>query len=392
MRNTKDKVEYQKSTNNLLQGGQKIMWLPQGTNVDAAMFGRMVEDKSASYKLFWTYGIFEEIIHGNSEISFRRITSRMLSLAWYPVTEYHLHLGYSDKIEETIQKVRDYKTIKNTETPEKITDLIEQMDYPDLNTMLSKLSNMVPYRLLHAFYKLQLKPLKLNDSALHKKIEELSQADDQVFYRIYTKEKKIQVNLMWMRYITENQAILSDWIKYQLIDYLQKRNPNVPGIPFKLEPPLRRNLSKAKRFWKIAGGQFELCDIYTRDGFSIENQATYGSVSIDHFIPWSFVMHDELWNLIPVFKNINSSKNNSLPDLDKYLKTFCTLQYQAFDAVRRSGQLKEALIDYTHANVELQVGENGLYQKVDKVTFCNGMEATIKPLYQIALNQGYEKW
>lgn len=28
-------------------------------------------------------------------------------------------------------------------------------------------------------------------------------------------------------------------------------------------------------------------------------------------IPWSFVLYDELWNLYPMFKNINSSKKYS---------------------------------------------------------------------------------
>lgn len=368
------------------------MWLPQSTKVDAAMFQRMLEDKSASYKLFWLYGIYKEVLAGNQEITFRRIVSRMLSLAWYPVTEYHLHLGYSDKIEETIMVVKKYASIKNTDSPEAIANIIEQMEQTELNPMLGNLAKMVPYRLIHTFYKNEVKSLKLDGNPLHRKIEELSQGDDSGFYRIYTKEKKIFINPQWMQYIYENQAILSDWIKYQLIDYIQKRNPNVPGIPFKLEPPVRRDLSKARRFWNIAAGEFAILDIYKKEAFTIENQAAHGVRSIDHFIPWSFVMHDELWNLVPVFKHVNSSKSNSLPDLEKYLTEFCALQYRAFDTVRRSGQLKEALIDYTHANVPLHQGENGIYLPVNREQFCNGIAATITPLYQIALNQGYEKW
>ena len=29
---------------------------------------------------------------------------------------------------------------------------------------------------------------------------------------------------------------------------------------------------------------------------------------IDHFIPWSFVMNDELWNLMPMDASLNSSR------------------------------------------------------------------------------------
>ena len=31
--------------------------------------------------------------------------------------------------------------------------------------------------------------------------------------------------------------------------------------------------------------------------------ANLGPLSIDHFIPWGFVLHDEAWNLVPMFRN-----------------------------------------------------------------------------------------
>jgi HNH endonuclease len=36
--------------------------------------------------------------------------------------------------------------------------------------------------------------------------------------------------------------------------------------------------------------------------------------SIDHFLPWSFVAHDLLWNLTPVFGTTNSKKGDALPN------------------------------------------------------------------------------
>ena len=36
-------------------------------------------------------------------------------------------------------------------------------------------------------------------------------------------------------------------------------------------------------------------------------------LSIDHFVPHSYISNDELWNLIPMSKSLNSSKNNRLP-------------------------------------------------------------------------------
>ena len=36
-----------------------------------------------------------------------------------------------------------------------------------------------------------------------------------------------------------------------MIIYLQKRNPSVPGIADKLQPPKERKLDKVQKYWKL---------------------------------------------------------------------------------------------------------------------------------------------
>lgn len=36
-------------------------------------------------------------------------------------------------------------------------------------------------------------------------------------------------------------------------------------------------------------------------------------MSIDHVIPWSYLFSDDIWNLVYVKKNLNSSKSNKIP-------------------------------------------------------------------------------
>ena len=36
-----------------------------------------------------------------------------------------------------------------------------------------------------------------------------------------------------------------------MIIYLQKRNPSVPGIADKLQPPKERKLDKVRKYWKL---------------------------------------------------------------------------------------------------------------------------------------------
>ena len=41
-----------------------------------------------------------------------------------------------------------------------------------------------------------------------------------------------------------------------------------------------------------------------KDEFTDQNISKYGGMSLDHFIPWSFVLHNEIWNLYPMYKNL----------------------------------------------------------------------------------------
>mgnify|MGYP001008416568 FL=1 len=180
-------------------------------------------------------------------------------------------------------------------------------------------------------------------------------------------------------------------MNYKLIDYIQRRNPNVPAIPYKVFPPTDkdRNLSPQTKYWNNIQKEIPLFDIYTGTEFTEENLHVYGGMSIDHFIPWSFVLHNEIWNLYPMYKNINSEKNNKLPDKGRYLNEFCEKQYRAFMVVKNWKQDKKITEQYLHVKqdiFEIDGSDRG------HDAFLTAMRQTIEPLYQIANNQGYMVW
>ena len=70
---------------------------------------------------------------------------------------------------------------------------------------------------------------------------------------------------------------------------------------------------------KIVDENIDINDIYMGQGFNVDSINKYGEINIDHYVPWGFVLHNELWNLIPTFKNINSSKGNNIRNKNKYL-------------------------------------------------------------------------
>ena len=66
-----------------------------------------------------------------------------------------------------------------------------------------------------------------------------------------------------------------------------------------------RHIERVRKYWQlIIKHRPQLRDIYGHVELADK------TISVDHFVPWQYVAHDELWNLHPTTKSINSSKNN----------------------------------------------------------------------------------
>lgn len=367
-----------------------MLSLPQESTIDVNLLERMLEDHlTTSYKLFWFRGIFKEIINNNKEITFRRIVCRMVVEAWYPLTEYHLNFGMLDKLYDLCMLIHKRYNIESSISEPKLLEFLEGLDDKEVEASIKNFYNMVPYRLLAPFFDTDLRGFP--EGRKNKLITDLSNERESSFYKINRKDKCITVNDDWFNYIYKNQSIVYGWMSYKLIYFLQKRNPNVPAIPFKLEAPQERNLTKARRFWNEVLGIMPVYDIYTSKELTVQNFKDHGDLSIDHFIPWSFVLHDELWNLVPTFGKVNSAKSNKLPSLENYMGKFCDLQYDAFQIARKNKKLRSSLEDYLTINKSLDINAL-LREDIPRDYFISSIESTIKPLFQIARNQGYGLW
>ena len=165
-----------------------------------------------------------------------------------------------------------------------------------------------------------------------------------------------------------------------MLSFLQKKNPNIPNIAEKLFPPQTRNLAQARGFWDLVFTEYPtLTCLYSKTPIS-KNDYT-----IDHFIPWRFVTHDLLWNLIPTPRFVNSAKSDSLPSLEIYFDNFASIQQKAFKIIFQKGKLR-LLEDYSNLYYcELK----DIYEMSGK-EFKDRLYTTIAPLKQIAENTGFE--
>ena len=190
-----------------------------------------------------------------------------------------------------------------------------------------------------------------------------------------------------MEYLQSNLGILIGWTDFNLITYLQRRNPTVPGISNKIYPPQERKLTAATNYWKHI---IQVSDV--RDIYSGESLVTQG-LSIDHFVPWSYVASDELWNLIPTAKSINSSKSNNLPDWDTYFGKLAHAEYEAYLLTGKDERASVLFEKCARENLNNEDVRYRLYlQGQTEQHFTNQLEELLLPIYESARNMGFRKW
>lgn len=334
--------------------------------------------------MYWLLGILEEVNLGNIEITFKRLVARMLTAAWYPTLQYKLYFGQFDNLAKSINYISSIYCVPTNINNNELLEFICSLDDNILNKQMKDLTNNVPYMLLTPFFDDKIKGT--SSSKRVRKIIELSLNESGVLYKIIKDSNNIVMDEDWAIYMKSNYKVIKSWIYYKLSCFLQKRNPNVPAIIFKLDPPISRSLSKSTRIWTSIIADRNVKDIYTGREFSRENYDELGVLSIDHFIPWSFVMHDEMWNLVPTFKNINSSKSDKLLRYENYIDDFCDIQYEAFSFMCDNNRKKD-LEPY----VDILRLENPLdfYKYKGKEGFSEKLKTSIAPIYQIAVNQGF---
>lgn len=255
------------------------------------------------------------------------------------------------------------------------------------NTMKRTLSYNVPYRLQAPFME-SMKGKEWNRSGenLAKRINQ-EQRLMYYFLQFSGLNTQIQIQEEWADYIDRNYEIIQGWVELNLIQYLQRRNPSVPGIVDKLYPPKERNLEKVKKYWKMLVSIKPICEIYGENPLSEKN------LSIDHFIPWSYVAHDELWNLTPTTRSINSSKSNSLPDWNMYFPLLCKMEYLSYELMWEYSEVHKAFDKCAKEHLNNQEIRYKLYQRgLSETEFSGRLEEVMFPVYQSAKNMGFSSW
>lgn len=357
------------------------MKLPYSEYLPIEKLSAVFNSTTNSYKYYWFLSILNFLKQNpKKKIPIDLIVIDMIATAWYPINYFKLSFGELDQFSISILELQNrFGYPLDIKRQELIADLLRRIKDPTIKSIITKLSRYVPYRFISPWFMdetagiLDTKKNALINSLSNQYFTNESSAS---IYRII--DESIEINNLWEQYLIKHLPILQGFSYWNLIKFLQKKNPNVPSISEKLFQPEMRALKSARSYWDTyLESKKNLKCIYSDENINTDNY------SIDHFLPWSFVAHDQLWNLVPVPQHINSSKGDRLPS-QRYIEKLGEIHFDAFHIVRKTLNEKN-LEDYTTLFKE-SISD---ITRIDKPKFIRTISENIRPLIQIATNMGF---
>lgn len=370
--------------------------------LDIEGFSKMMNSPSYCYKFYWLEAIVQLISANKTEATYDEIINKMISNAWYPVLEFHIHLSgiygegiIKDNLEKAVLRLQEISNLANNASDvEIINKLHEASDDKELSDYKKELTKNVPYKSLSGFANRGTERIDLDSSAgrMMAYYNRLSQTEILLPYTFNDDKglnRVITFSHSWIQMIQDNTVSILGWIQLEKVKWLQNNNPEVPGLVYKLAPAdeKMRKLSNARRLWDAVLEIAPIMDVFKEELINAEKY------DLDHFIPWSFVMNDELWNLMPMDSSWNSKKSNKLPKWDGFFNRFAGNQFVLYELLFKKPGIHKLYEACYRDNLHSIWANQELYRKGNsKEEFRVILEKNMCPVYDSARRQGYEIW
>ncbi len=370
--------------------------------LDIEGFSKMMNSPSYCYKFYWLEAIVQLISANKTEATYDEIINKMISNAWYPVLEFHIHLSgiygegiIKDNLEKAVLRLQEISNLANNASDvEIINKLHEASDDKELSDYKKELTKNVPYKSLSGFANRGTERIDLDSSAgrMMAYYNRLSQTEILLPYTFNDDKglnRVITFSHSWIQMIQDNTVSILGWIQLEKVKWLQNNNPEVPGLVYKLAPAdeKMRKLSNARRLWDAVLEIAPIMDVFKEELINAEKY------DLDHFIPWSFVMNDELWNLMPMDSSWNSKKSNKLPKWDGFFNRFAGNQFVLYELLFKKPGIHKLYEACYRDNLHSIWANQELYRKGNsKEEFRVILEKNMRPVYDSARRQGYEIW
>ena len=129
-----------------------MLKIPHNENLPVAKLAAIFNNTTTTYKYYWFLSILEQIEIGKKEITKREIFEGMISQAWYTVNYFHISLGKQDKLQESVEDIRDIENIKINEDRSIIKSKLAQTDNSNTLNLLQHFDANVPHWFLSPWF------------------------------------------------------------------------------------------------------------------------------------------------------------------------------------------------------------------------------------------------
>lgn len=122
------------------------------------------------------------------------------------------------------------------------------------------------------------------------------------------KEEWIKINPVMYEFICKHKVVIEKLNYYEWARFLERVNEEAVAVKLldKIDESAKRNNLAAYR--QILYEEFE-----SKTCFYCGKLLSPDKIDVDHFIPWSFIKDDNLWNLVLACPSCNRKKNDKLP-------------------------------------------------------------------------------
>ncbi|MDB9494645.1 HNH endonuclease domain-containing protein [Spirulina major CS-329] len=364
-----------------------LQTLPDSDRLNVGVLSRLFERTTNSYKFLFFLALLKLLQKNRFSpgltLNLRDLLAEMLVIAWYPHSAFRLSFGLQDMVARELDRI-DFKLDQSIITFSRSDQakLREHLETIELSSSTESLTDYVPFRLIRPFFAEETKGLpdqNVNDTVWQLSIENFESRKP--LYSFSSDKNSIVLHDEWLEYFKTHYKIIQSWVSWEFVQYMQSKNPNVTALINKIFPPEKReSLSHQRSYWNLVLKNCQdLRCIYSHE--QVEKD-----FSLDHFLPWTFVAHDQLWNLIPTAKSVNSSKSNKIPH-DSYFLEFVRLQHQGLKITHANMSTKKWINQVSPFLIDLEVED---YENLlDLEILAKQYETKIKPLIAIASGQGF---
>ncbi len=368
-----------------------------GNQLDMAGFFQMLKEPSASYKFYWLEALVKLVTEGREQATFSEIADEMVASAWYSVVECRIHLsGYvkgevRDALERIVGRLREVSGLSSRASSPAIKQALLEHAGAVRDDKI-QLTTMVPYRALAGFLgKGGTVPwgAPRRFAAFTRQHSREQGPLPYLFGEGSSLEREVLFHPDWAEMIRDNAAAILGWIQFEKLRWLQGINIDVPNLVLKLAPPDEgmRKLVRVRKLWDGILARCQVQDVFKGGPVSRE------AYEVDHFVPWSFVMHDEIWNLMPMDASLNSAKSNKLPAWEPFFRRFAANQHLLYSQIHANQALGELFSHCKKDNLHAIWAIEDLYRSGNSREAFHGiLENHLKPVYEAARRQGYEEW